>query len=210
MTQKPRERSASQSRNQSAVFLASPHMDWRPFPLLAGRSFVPPETSKSPAGAETGRSRRPHVNAGRKAGQKQAQWQEAHGEPGWRRRPAGQCATGAVLLTNHTGQACGSAARQGRPRGRLVMGGGRSPGRPSQICLGSTSWSVATLTGHSIVPTAGSDQSAEKPGSLAPPSRPRVIGEKAPWCPGHWCAVPRVCRCSLSGSKSSQQTEPGV
>lgn len=118
--------------------------------------------------------------------------------------------TGAVLLTNHTGQACGSAARQCRPRGRLVMGGGRSPGRPSQICLGSTSWSMATLTGHSIVPTAGSDQSAEKPGSLAPPSRPRVIGEKAPWCPGHWCAVPRVCRCSLSGSKSLQQTEPGV
>lgn len=94
MTQKPRERSASQSRNQSAVFLASPHMDWRPFPLLAGCSFVPPETSKSPAGAETGRSRRPHVNAGRKAGRKQAQWQEAHGEPGWRRRLAGQCADG--------------------------------------------------------------------------------------------------------------------
>lgn len=74
--------------------------------------------------------------------------------------------------------------RQGRPRGCLVTGEGRSPGRPSQICLGATSKNVAILTGHSFGPMAGSDQSAEKPGSLAPPSRPSGVLDTGLRSPG--------------------------
>lgn len=54
------------------------------------------------------------------------------------------------------------------------------PRRSPWICQGAMCRSLAIPIGHSFVPTARSDKSSQKPGSLAPPSVPHIHGGEGP------------------------------